>query len=215
MKRLIKICRNLTLGEAMKTKTLIFIINTMGFVFFANVSAVAVSTGFSPGDDGIPHIKVTSSVFNQGKPIPVEYTGQGDNISPPIFWGVYPKETVSIAIICDDPDAKEVVGKTFVHWVIFNIPVEYKGLSKNIPKTREPRTASMIKNVRQGVNDFGNIGYGGPMPPTGKKHRYFFKVYAIDIFFKLEAGATKENLLTAMKNHVLAYGEWMGPYKRK
>ena len=196
----------------MKTNTIILIINTMCFVFFANVLAITVST-FSPGDEGIPHIKVTSSVFNNVEAMPLEYTDQGNNISPPISWGECSEETVSIAIICDDPDAKEVVGKTFVHWVIFNIPVEYKGLSKNIPNTREPRTASVEKNVRQGINDFGKIGYGGPKPPAGKSHRYFFKVYEINILLGLEPGATKKNLLEAMKNHVVGYGELMGTYK--
>jgi Raf kinase inhibitor-like YbhB/YbcL family protein len=113
---------------------------------------------------------------------------------------------VSLALICDDPDAPR---GTWVHWVLFNLPGDARGLSEHIPLD-----GTLPNGAQQGKNDFGKLGYGGPAPPRGKPHRYFFKLYALDANLKLPAGATKDQLLKAMKGHVLAEARLMGQYQR-
>jgi len=150
-------------------------------------------------------IKVKSEAFEEGGMIPKKYTCDGEDASPPLSWTGVPEGTEALALICDDPDAP--VG-TWVHWVIFNIPPDTTGLSENIPPERV-----LESGARQGRNDFGNIGYGGPCPPRGT-HRYYFKLYALDKKVDLEPGATKDELLKAMEGHILAEGKLMGRYKR-
>jgi len=152
------------------------------------------------------NIKVTSGAFEDGGVIPERYTGDGEDISPPISWSEIPAGTRSIAIISDDPDAP--VG-TWVHWVIFNIPPDTKGLAEGVPADPTLKDGTV-----QGINDSRAIGYGGPYPPTGY-HRYYFKAYALDTMIGLKPGATKKELLKAMEGHVLAEGSLMGKYKRK
>lgn len=151
-------------------------------------------------------IKITSPVFEDGGLIPAKYTCDGQDISPPLQWEQVPQGTKSIALICDDPDAP--IG-TFVHWVLFNLPTETKELSENIPADR-----TLPNGARQGTNDFGKIGYGGPCPPSGT-HRYFFKIYALDAKLDLAAGASKQELLKAMEGHILGQGQIIGKYKRQ
>ena len=148
---------------------------------------------------------VSSSAFQPGELIPKKYTCDGEEVSPPIAWSDVPKQTKSIALISDDPDAPR---GTWVHWVIFNIPADSKGLPENI----QPRSTSP-DGSRQGMNDSREIGYGGPCPPSGT-HRYYFKVYALNTTPTLESGATKAQLLKAMEGHILGEGEVMGTYKR-
>ncbi len=151
-------------------------------------------------------IKITSSAFEDGGLIPAKYTCDGTNISPPLQWDAVPEGTRSIALICDDPDAP--MG-TWVHWVLFNLPSDAKDLAENIP-TEE----TLPNGAKQGVNDFGRVGYGGPCPPGGT-HRYFFKIYALDSEVGLEAGADKRQLLNAMEGHILGQGQLVGKYKRQ
>jgi Raf kinase inhibitor-like YbhB/YbcL family protein len=151
-------------------------------------------------------ITVTSSAFTEGGMIPRKYTGEGPDVSPALSWTGVPEGTRSLALICDDPDAP---GKTWVHWVLFNLPADADGLPEDVPSERE-----LASGARQGVNDFGNIGYGGPMPPPGPAHRYYFKLYALDVALDLDAGATKVALLKAMEGHILAEGQLMGKYQR-
>ncbi len=150
-------------------------------------------------------IKITSSAFKEGEMIPRKYTCDGDDISPPLEWSGIPNGTKGIAIISDDPDAP--MG-TWVHWVIFNIPPDMKGLSENIPAT-----TTLENGAIQGITDFRRPGYGGPCPPSGT-HRYYFKIYALDSMLKLKPQATKKDLLKAMEGHILAEGQLMGRYKR-
>ncbi|HVO75314.1 MAG TPA: YbhB/YbcL family Raf kinase inhibitor-like protein [Ignavibacteriaceae bacterium] len=150
-------------------------------------------------------IKVTSSAFENGEFIPAKYTCDGANISPPLSWSGIPEGAKTLALIADDPDAP---GRTFVHWVIFNLPVHEKELLEGVTPSRN------ISEALMGTNDFGHIGYGGPCPPSGT-HRYFFKLYALNSAVHLEAGATKDQLLKAMEKHILGQGELMGKYKRK
>jgi Raf kinase inhibitor-like YbhB/YbcL family protein len=131
-------------------------------------------------------IELLSSAFRDGKAIPIQYTCDGANISPPLRWGGIPKNSQSLAIICEDPDAPSGV---FVHWVIFNLPPIVADLPEAAPTTEELAESGAI----QGMNDFNNIGYDGPCPPPGSKpHRYFFHLYALDTKLRLQAGATKQ-----------------------
>lgn len=150
-------------------------------------------------------IQVSSPAFQQAGMIPRQYTGTGQDISPPLHWEPIPAGTQSFALICDDPDAP---GGTWVHWVIWNIPPQAKGLAEKIPA--DP---SLPDGCKQGLNDFQRYGYGGPAPPSGT-HRYCFKVYALDAQLDLPTGATKADLLKAMQGHILAQGTLMGKYRR-
>lgn len=151
-------------------------------------------------------IKITSSAFEDGGLIPAKYTCDGADVSPPLQWDAVPEGTRSIALICDDPDAP--MG-TWVHWVLFNLPSDAKELAQNIP-TEE----TLPNGAKQGVNDFGRVGYGGPCPPGGT-HRYFFKIYALDTELDLQAGADKRQLLKTMEGHILGQGQLIGKYKRQ
>ena len=152
------------------------------------------------------NMTVTSTAFEQGAVIPVKHTGDGADVSPPLAWSGVPGGTRAFALICSDPDAP--VG-TWVHWVLYDIP----GTATNLPdKVAVSETAAGIGT--QGVNDFRRIGYGGPAPPRGKPHRYFFKLYALDQPTGLPVGRTKQDVLRAIEGHVLALGELMGTYRR-
>lgn len=151
-------------------------------------------------------LEVTSTAFEQGKAIPKEYTGDGKDVSPPLRWSEPPAETKSIALICDDPDTPR---GTWVHWVLFNLPPETRELNEGIPAED-----TLPSGAKQGKNDFGSIGYGGPAPPKGKPHRYFFKVYALSEELRLPPGATKSELVQAMNGHILAEGQLMGTHQR-
>lgn len=151
-------------------------------------------------------IQISSGAFANEGFISQKYTCDGENISPPLTWKNIPSGTKSIAIINDDPDAP--VG-TWVHWVIYNIPPNISGLPEGIKPIEKLPDGTM-----QGRNSWGKIGYGGPCPPSGV-HRYFFKIYALDKMLDLKPGATKEELLKAMKGHILAEGQFYGKYSRK
>jgi Raf kinase inhibitor-like YbhB/YbcL family protein len=151
-------------------------------------------------------IQVTSTAFGYGGNIPKKYTCDGEDVSPSLSWSGIPEGTKSIALICDDPDAP--VG-TWVHWVLYGLSADTTSLPEGVP------TQGVLDNgPKQGKNDFRKIGYGGPCPPRGPAHRYFFKVYALNCEIKLDAGATKKELVKAMEGHILAEGELMGKYQR-
>ncbi len=152
-------------------------------------------------------IQVSSSAFTEGAPIPARYTCEGQDVSPPLKWSNIPQNAKSIALIADDPDAP--VG-TWVHWVLYNLPPTVTELPEGVPTTD-----TLANSARQGRNDFQRTGYGGPCPPRGSPHRYFFKIYALDAMLSLKPGATKKDLLKAMEGHILAEGQLMGTYKRK
>ena len=151
-------------------------------------------------------IKITSSAFDDGGMIPPKYTCDSDDISPPLQWEGVPEAAQSIALICDDPDAP--VG-TWVHWVLFKLPADTRKLPENVPTDQ-----TLPSGAKQGNNDWGRIGYGGPCPPSGT-HRYFFKIYALDTEIDLSPGATKSQLLQAMEGHILAQGQLIGKYQRQ
>jgi Raf kinase inhibitor-like YbhB/YbcL family protein len=151
-------------------------------------------------------MQLTSAAFQEGDTVPKQYTGDGPDNSPPVRWSGAPEATKSFALVCEDPDAPR---GTWVHWVIWNLPPDVHELSEGMPTS-----ATLPNNARQGKNDFGKIGYGGPAPPRGKPHRYFFKIYALDGTLDLPEGATKKQLEQVLKDHVLASGQLMGKYGR-
>ena len=155
---------------------------------------------------GATTINITSSVFSGGGTIPKKYTCDGQDVSPPLTWSGAPASTQSLALIADDPDAP--VG-TWVHWVLYDLPANTKELAENVAKQEQ-----LPSGARQGRNDFRKLGYGGPCPPPGKPHRYYFKLYALDKKVDLKPGATKADVESAMQGHILAQGELMGRFGR-
>ena len=151
-------------------------------------------------------MKLKSSAIATDGVIPLKYTGDGIDISPPLSWSDSPEGTESFVLICDDPDAPR---GTFVHWVLYNLPAATRGLPENL--SREPRLTNLGV---QGKNDFGKLGYGGPCPPSGT-HHYFFKLYALSQQIDLAPGATKAQVEKAMRGHILATSEIIGLYRRQ
>jgi len=152
-------------------------------------------------------IQLASSAFAEGQPIPKKHTCDDRDASPPLKWSGAPANTKSFALIADDPDAP--VG-TWVHWVLYDLPASTGELAENIEKSQY-----LPGGGKQGLNDFRRLGYGGPCPPPGKAHRYFFKLYALNAVLDLKPGATKKEVLKAMESHLLAEGQLMGTYQRQ
>lgn len=151
-------------------------------------------------------LDLISSTFKDGETIPSKHTCDGTDTSPPLGWSSVPEGTKTLALICDDPDAP--IG-TWVHWVLYNLSADVTSLPEAVP------VDEVVENgAFQGRNDFKRIGYGGPCPPPGKSHRYFFKLYALDTELDLKPGAKKKEVEKAMKGHVLAEGQLVGMYKR-
>jgi hypothetical protein len=150
-------------------------------------------------------MEIKSSAFGSGEMIPAKYTCDGADFSPALEWSGTPAGTRSFALICDDPDAP--MG-TWVHWVIYDIPPSATMLAEGISREKD-----LPGGGTQGINDFRKIGYGGPCPPGGT-HRYFFKLYALDAMLGLKPGITKDQLLTAMRGHILGEAQLMGTYRR-
>ena len=147
-----------------------------------------------------------SSAFEEGEAIPRQYTCQGDDISPQLSWEAGPEGTKSIAVIVDDPDAP---GGTFVHWVLYDLPGNTRELPEGLPRDK-----TLPNGAKQGTNSSKKLGYSGPCPPSGT-HRYFFKVYALDVQTNLPPGKTKADLLKTVEGHILAQGQIMGTYKKQ
>jgi len=155
---------------------------------------------------GSMNFKISTTSFPADGIIPKRYTCDGEDGSPALSWGGAPQATKAFALIADDPDAP--VG-TWTHWLAWNIPASTNQLSEGVSKD-----AQLADGARQGVNDFGRIGYNGPCPPPGKPHRYFFKLYALDSVLDLKPGASRKELEAAMRGHVLHQIELMGRYGR-
>ncbi len=154
----------------------------------------------------LPEILLSSPAFEEGGRIPTRYTCDDENVSPALDWENPPEGAKAFALICDDPDAP---GKVWVHWVLYDIPAETRNLPEAIDALPELEGGMM-----QGTNDQHNLGYGGPCPPPGKPHRYYFKLYVLDAPTGLLPGAQKMDLLKAIKGHVIAKGQLMGLYQR-
>ncbi len=166
-----------------------------------------LSAQLSPsGGEAMPTISLSSLAFANSQPIPEMYTCDGKNISPALQWSGVPAEAKSLALVVEDPDAP--MG-TFTHWVLYNLPPNLAGLNEGVP-----RLATLANLGVQGVNDFRKTAYDGPCPPAGKPHRYFFRLYSLDLLPSLPGGLTRLKLLDQMQGHILAQGEWMGTYQR-
>lgn len=146
-------------------------------------------------------MKILSSAFQNNQYIPSKYTCQGQDINPPLKFSEIPDNAKSLVVICDDPDAPS---KTWVHWLVFNID----------PKETEIKEGSKFKTGIEDITDFGRAGYGGPCPPSGK-HRYFFKLYALDIVLNIDGNVKKENIEEAMEGHILEKAELIGLFQKK
>lgn len=152
-------------------------------------------------------MQISSPAFPANGSIPVKYSCDGPNVSPPLSWTGVPSGAKSLVLIVDDPDA---AGGTWVHWVLFDLPATIISLPE-----AQPRTQYLPGGAKQGLNDFQHLGYGGPCPPHAKPHRYFFKLYALDIELDLKPGASKQEVEKAFDGHVLAHCQSVGTYQRK
>ena len=169
-------------------------------LILACVACQASSPGGEEEGDAQMPMTISSTAFSEGDEIPRRHTCDGEDLSPPLTWSGTPNDLQSLVMITDDPDAPS---GTFVHWVLYNIPPDTSSLSEGVSGVGT-----------QGVNGFGKSGYGGPCPPKGPAHRYFFKIYALDTSLNLQSSATKAEVEMAMQGHVLAQGQLMGTYKR-
>lgn len=153
-------------------------------------------------------LTLTSSAFSPGGPIPTRYTCEGDDVSPPLAWTGVPERATHLALIVDDPDAPDPAAPkmVYVHWVLYDIPATATGLPEAVTPAQLPAGA------RRGKNDFGNTSYGGPCPPIGR-HRYFFKLYALDAPLGDLGAATKAAVEQAMRGHILEHAELIGTYQ--
>jgi Raf kinase inhibitor-like YbhB/YbcL family protein len=154
-------------------------------------------------------LALTSSAFDASQPIPKKYTCEGADISPPLAWSGAPAGTKSLALIVEDPDAPDPAApkRVFAHWILYNIPAGTALLAEGAS------AASLPKEAVEGHNDFGRAGYGGPCPPIGR-HRYFFKLHALDTVLTVGMPLDKKGLEAAMQGHVLERAELMGTYQK-
>jgi Raf kinase inhibitor-like YbhB/YbcL family protein len=152
-------------------------------------------------------LTLTSDAFGDGHPIPQRYSCDGEGVSPPLTWSPGPVGTASYALIVDDPDAP---GGVFTHWVLYDLPPDVRTLPAGL------RAGDRFAEAgAEGKNDFGQLGYGGPCPPRGSQpHRYRFTVYAVNAMLGLPPGATKQQTLDALRDHILETGHLSGTYQR-
>ena len=155
-------------------------------------------------------LRLSSSAFDDHGEIPARFTCEGQDVSPPLAWSGAPAATKSFALIVDDPDAPDprAPRTTWVHWVLYNLPPDAAALPEAVPPDALP------PGTLQGVNDWKRTGYGGPCPPIGR-HRYFHKLYALDVALPDLFGPSKSRLEQAMSGHVLAEGALVGTYERR
>jgi len=154
---------------------------------------------------GGSEFRIFSKSFKEGEFIPALFTCDGPNISPELNWTTPPAKTQTFLFINDDPDAP---AGDWVHWLVYNIPKDTRELKENASLKK-----LLPEGAIEGINDFNKICYGGPCPPSGI-HRYFFKLYALDIALNPKKGASKNQLLSEIKGHILAQATLIGKYKR-
>jgi Raf kinase inhibitor-like YbhB/YbcL family protein len=162
---------------------------------------------FDPEISVLGEITFSSPAFDDGGDIPVEFTCDGDDTSPPLRWAELPAGTRSVAIILDDPDAP---GQIFRHWSVYNIPSGTHSLSAN-----QAKTPDLKDSTRQSQNSFGGTGYGGPCPPTGQEHEYLFFIYALSEPLVLEENASPLQVSEALRGRVVGTGSFSGMYARR
>lgn len=155
-------------------------------------------------------LQIHSPAFSDGGVIPSKYTCEGDDTSPPLEWQGIPGEARSLVLIMDDPDAPDPAAPrmTWVHWLLYNLPVDISGLPEGVT------AADLPGGTQEGLNDWKRTGYGGPCPPIGR-HRYFHKLYALDTVLDGLDKPTKEQLESAMEGHILSQGQLIGTYRKQ
>jgi Raf kinase inhibitor-like YbhB/YbcL family protein len=157
----------------------------------------------------VAQFTLSSSSFRNNQPMPAKFSCEGEDASPALKWEGAPAGTKSFALIADDPDAP---GGTWVHWMAYAIPATTTGLPESVARTD---VVAALGGLKQGMNDFGRVGYGGPCPPRGHGvHHYHFRLYALDAELNLAARVTRKQLDAAMKGHILAQTELVGTYQR-
>ncbi len=179
---------------------------SLGLLMFLSVACRSAENKSTEGGAGAAKIQIGSPAFPQRGTIPDKYTCRGENVSPPLEWSGIPQGAKSLALTVEDPDAP---GRTFVHWVLFNVPPTSHSIAEGVS-----RDAFLDGGSMQGTNDFGRSGYDGPCPPPGKAHRYFFRLFALDMQLSERPGAREKAIVDAMQGHVLAAGELVGTYRR-
>jgi hypothetical protein len=170
------------------------------------VALVMLAASVAVAKDPPVKLELKTTAFRPGGTVPAPYTCSGANISPSLSWNQPPPGTRSFVLIVDDPDAP---GGTWVHWVVYDLP----GSARNLPE-QVPAGDAIAGGGKQGVNDFPANGYGGPCPPPGQPHRYFFRLYALDTLLDLHPPVRRKHVDAAMKGHILAQGELMGTFGR-
>ncbi|MEM3669604.1 MAG: YbhB/YbcL family Raf kinase inhibitor-like protein [Nitrososphaerota archaeon] len=154
----------------------------------------------------VTSFNLSSKEFSDGQVIPTKYTCDGLDVSPPLQWEGYPPDTKSFVLIMEDLDAPAGI---FTHWLIYNIPGNIDRLEEGVVKIEK-----LPNGIMQGINDFKEVGYGGPCPPPGKPHRYIFRMYALDELLDLKPRLSKQELLNSIKNHIIGTAELSGIYSR-
>ena len=158
-------------------------------------------------------IAITSTAFASGEPIPTKYTGEGEDVSPPLSWSGVPENARELVLICDDPDAP--TDEPWVHWILYKIPARLKALPEGVPTEARLKDPAGALQGRNSWPTGRTIGYRGPMPPPGHgAHRYYFRLYALEGKLVIEPGVDKSTLLQEMSDHVIDQGELMGTYER-
>jgi len=181
---------------------------TKGFRIVANLTFILalLATSVLIGKDPPGKLELKTTAFRAGGTIPTQFTCSGADISPALAWNQPPPRTQSFVLIVDDPDAP---AGTWVHWVVYNLPASARQLPERVPPGE-----AIVSGGKQGLNDFPQNGYGGPCPPPGKPHRYFFRLYALDTLLDLRPPVRRNDVDAAMKGHILAQAEWMGTFGR-
>jgi Raf kinase inhibitor-like YbhB/YbcL family protein len=184
-------------------------IAALGLLLCSACARPPATEAIVPEETRLLTIRLRSPAFPDGGAIPELYTCDGQDRSPPLAWSGVPEAARALALVCDDPDAPS---GPFTHWLLYNIPPSVHELKEGLPAGAHVPLNSGA--ARQGTNDFGQLGYGGPCPPSGT-HHYHFRLYALDTELALAPGANRAQGLGALKGHVLAIGKLMGTYTRR
>ena len=182
---------------------------------FASVLCAALIAGAASGAAAqTATITVTSPTLTANEVVPIDHTADGKNTSPALNWSGAPANTKQFALVYDDPDVV-FGGQTFVHWLVYNIPGTAKGLPADLPMDAVLTAPAEIAGSIQGLSGFKRTGYRGPAPPPGKPHHYTWTVYALDAELKLDQGLNRNQLMEAIKGHVVGQGSLVAIYERK
>ncbi len=176
-----------------------------GLLVFVGLLGLGIRAD-EPAPRASKRFQIVTKAFKPGGRIPRRYTGDGRDISPPLTWKNVPPGTKSLVLICFDPDAP---GGLWVHWLVYAISPALSGLPAAVPPSY-----TVPGKYRQGLNSWRRVGYGGPHPPRGQRHRYFFRLFALNTLVTLPGGAKYKQVLAAMRGHVIAQTEIMGTYRR-